>query len=178
MTIEGLAPAVLASELSTKDADAVTEQATPRATSEDSAVAAAVDALMRSKELYRDVDLNLGRIARRLGLPARQVSSTVNRIHGSSVSQYVNDQRIGEACRLLAASDEPITRIMFDAGFLSKSNVNREFLRVTGLSPKAWRLEHRTVEAKSRGHAVARRDKMKAGDTGQAPTNSRSAMRL
>ncbi|MER9461424.1 AraC family transcriptional regulator [Mesorhizobium sp. M0387] len=118
-------------------------QATPRATSEDSAVAAAVDALMQSKELYRDVDLNLGRIVRRLGLSARQVSSAVNRIHGSSVSQYVNNQRIGEACRLLAASDEPITRIMFDAGFLSKSNFNREFLRVTGLSPKAWRLEHR-----------------------------------
>jgi AraC-like DNA-binding protein len=71
------------------------------------------------------------------------VSSAVNRIHGSSVSQYVNNQRVSEACRLLAASDEPITRIMFDAGFLSKSNFNREFLRVTGLSPKTWRLEHR-----------------------------------
>ena len=97
---------------------------------------------MRSKELYKDVDLNLGRIARRLGLPARQVSSAINRIHGSSVSQYVNNQRIDEARRLLTTTDEPIIRIMFDAGFLSKSNFNREFLRITGLSPKAWRLGH------------------------------------
>jgi AraC-like DNA-binding protein len=139
--------AAVASETTAPDEDeeegeGARAQTTPRATNEDSAIAAAVDALMRSKGLYKDVDLNLGRIARRLGLPARQVSSAINRIHGSSVSQYVNNQRIDEARRLLATTDEPITRIMFDAGFLSKSNFNREFLRITGLSPKAWRLEH------------------------------------
>jgi AraC-like DNA-binding protein len=144
--------AAVASETAPLDDDEEEPQATPRATSEDSAVAAAVDALMQAKELYKDVDLNLGRIARRLGLPARQVSSAVNRIHGSSVSQYVNNQRIGEACRLLAASEVPITRIMFDAGFLSKSNFNREFLRVTGLSPKAWRLEHRPPDCATEAH--------------------------
>ncbi|GLQ80708.1 AraC family transcriptional regulator [Mesorhizobium huakuii] len=139
--------AAVASEAAAPDEDEEKDegpraQTMPRATSEESAIAAAVDALMREKELYKDVDLNLGRIARRLGLPARQVSSAINRIHGSSVSQYVNNQRIDEARRLLATTDEPITRIMFDAGFLSKSNFNREFLRITGLSPKAWRLEH------------------------------------
>lgn len=136
--------AAVASEAAAPDEDDEEADAhtAPRATSEDSAIAAAVDDLMQSKELYKDVDLNLGRIARRLGLPARQVSSAINRIHGSSVSQYVNNHRIDEARRLLAATDEPITRIMFDAGFLSKSNFNREFLRITGLSPKAWRLEH------------------------------------
>lgn len=139
--------AAVASEAATPEDDEKEDEGPrartlPRATGEESAIAAAVDELMRSKELYKDVDLNLGRIARRLGLSARQVSSAINRIHGSSVSQYVNNQRIDEARRLLATTDEPITRIMFDAGFLSKSNFNREFLRITGLSPKAWRLEH------------------------------------
>ncbi|UVK41455.1 AraC family transcriptional regulator [Mesorhizobium sp. AR10] len=148
----GGAAAVASEAAAVDEEDEEAPQTTPRATSEDSAVAAAVDALMRSKELYKDVDLNLGRIARRLGLPARQVSSAVNRIHGSSVSQYVNNQRIGEACRLLAASDEPITRIMFDAGFLSKSNFNREFLRATGLSPKAWRQQNRPLSDAMQAH--------------------------
>jgi AraC-like DNA-binding protein len=139
----GGAAAVASEATAFDEEDEEAPQSTQRATSEDSAIAAAVDALMRSKQLYKDVDLNLGRIARRLGLPARQVSSAINRIHGSSVSQYVNNQRIDEARRLLATTDEPITRIMFDAGFLSKSNFNREFLRIAGLSPKAWRLEHR-----------------------------------
>ena len=159
-----------------EDADGAHAQATPRATSEDSAIAAAVDALMRSKELYKDVDLNLGRIARRLGLPARHVSSAINRIHGSSVSQYVNNHRIDEARRLLATTDEPITRIMFDAGFLSKSNFNREFLRITGLSPKAWRLEHQppggAVSVMSNG------EKLTGRGAAQSPASSRSAMRL
>lgn len=103
------------------------------------ATAAAVDALMRARALYRDTELNLGRLARRLNCPARNVSIAINRVHGMSVSQYVNNFRIAEACRLLTETDAPVTRIMFDAGFLSKSNFNREFLRVTGTSPTLWR---------------------------------------
>lgn len=106
------------------------------------ATAAAVDALMVQKALYKDTDLNLGLLARRLNCPARSVSIAINRVHGMSVSQYVNNFRIAEACRLLAGTDAPITRIMFDAGFLSKSNFNREFLRVTGTSPKLWRAKN------------------------------------
>lgn len=113
------------------------------AAEEDREVAAALDALMAGRKLYRDTDLNLGRLARKLGQPARRVSSAVNRIHGMSVSHYVNKHRIEEACRLLAATDESVINVMMDAGFLSKSNFNREFLRVTGSTPIAWRRENR-----------------------------------
>ncbi|PZM07673.1 helix-turn-helix domain-containing protein [Rhizobium tubonense] len=112
---------------------------TVAATQQDSEVAASLDSLMQARQLYKDAELNLGRIARRLNSPARAVSNAVNRIHGMSVSQYVNNYRIDEACRLLAATDEPVTQIVFESGFLSKSNFNREFLRVTGTSPTAWR---------------------------------------
>ena len=112
---------------------------------EDKAVALALDALMADRQLYKDVDLNLGRLARRLNLPARRVSSAVNRIHGMSVSHYVNKYRIEEACRLLAATDTSVIQVMMEAGFLSKSNFNREFLRLTGVSPIAWRRGQRSV---------------------------------
>jgi AraC-like DNA-binding protein len=115
----------------------------PEAADEDREVAAALDALMAGRKLYRDTDLNLGRLARKLGQPARRVSSAVNRIHGMSVSHYVNKHRIEEACRLLAVTDESVINVMMDAGFLSKSNFNREFLRVTGTTPIAWRRENR-----------------------------------
>ncbi len=36
---------------------------------------------------------------------------------------------------------QSIMQIMFEVGFLTKSNFNREFLRVTGKSPSAWRAE-------------------------------------
>jgi AraC-like DNA-binding protein len=61
---------------------------------------------------------------------------------------------VREACRSLADTDEPITRIMFDAGFQTKSNFNREFLRVTGMSPKAWR--GRTSVANEKAEKIMR----------------------
>ncbi|MBR7539945.1 helix-turn-helix transcriptional regulator, partial [Mycobacterium tuberculosis] len=83
--------------------------------------------------LYRDVDLNLNRLARKMVVPARQVAIAVNRVEAVSGSHYVNDYRVREACRLLADTDRAVTGIMFDAGFQTKSNFNREFLRVTGM---------------------------------------------
>ncbi|MCX5493989.1 AraC family transcriptional regulator [Kaistia dalseonensis] len=100
-----------------------------------------IDGMMRAEGLYRDANLNLSRLARRAGMPARQISGAVNRLTGSNVSQYVNDFRIAEACRLLAETDHTVTTIMFESGFQTKSNFNREFRRVTGLAPAAWRDE-------------------------------------
>ncbi|MFN3319506.1 MAG: helix-turn-helix domain-containing protein [Allorhizobium sp.] len=102
-------------------------------------LAADLDRLMTERRLWADPDLNLARLARRLGMPARAISQAVNRVHGVSVSHYVNNHRITEACRLLADTDLPVTRILFEAGFMTKSNFNREFLRVTGENPSDWR---------------------------------------
>ncbi|MBS7540151.1 helix-turn-helix domain-containing protein [Ancylobacter lacus] len=110
---------------------------------EDHALAAAADALMLRTRLYADGELNLGRLARRLGRPARQVSQAINRVHGLSVSHFVNGYRVREACRLLETTDLPVTRVMLEAGFLTKSNFNRAFQRVTGASPSAWRQKAR-----------------------------------
>jgi AraC-like DNA-binding protein len=102
-------------------------------------VVAKIDDLMRVQELFRDANLNLNRLARKAGLPARRISIAVNRVRAKNVSQYINGYRIAEACRLLTETDQPVTKIMFDAGFQTKSNFNREFRRVTGMSPRAWR---------------------------------------
>lgn len=112
------------------------------------AIVAELDDLMRGKQLYKDMELNLKRIARRLRKPPRQVSEAVNRCCGTSVSVYVNNFRVEEACRLLCQTDEPVTHITFASGFLTKSNFNREFLRVTGMSPKAFRSQMITSDAR------------------------------
>lgn len=105
----------------------------------DEEVMARIDALMRTRGLYRDPDLSLDRLARRAGLPARRISAAINRATGRNVSQWVNDHRIGEACRLLVETGRPVTAVLFDAGFQTKSNFNREFRRVTGTTPVLWR---------------------------------------
>ncbi|WP_184695196.1 helix-turn-helix domain-containing protein [Rhizobium leguminosarum] len=108
-------------------------------TSADKETIAAVDALMEARKLYRDANLNLDRLARKTGIPARQISAAINRAMDKNVSQYVNDYRIGEACRLLAGTGKSVTEVMFEVGFQTKSNFNREFRRVTDMTPVAWR---------------------------------------
>lgn len=120
------------------DAPAPGEDAEQQA-AQDAAILQAVDALMREGRLFADADLNLGRLARRLHLPARRVSQAINRTRAVSVSHYVNGFRVREAQQLLETSGLPVMRVMFEAGFLTKSNFNREFRRVTGMSPSEWR---------------------------------------
>lgn len=106
---------------------------------EDTETIVRVDELMQEKKLYRDANLNLDRLARKAGIPARQISAAINRAMAKNVSQYVNEYRIAESCRLLDDTDQSVTEIMLDVGFQTKSNFNREFRRITDMTPLAWR---------------------------------------
>ena len=106
---------------------------------EDDAILAAIDDAMCGQHLYRDPDLTLDRLARRVVIPARQISGAINRRFGRNVSQVVNEYRIAEAQSLLHKTEKPVTEIMFECGFQTKSNFHREFLRVTGMGPRAYR---------------------------------------
>jgi AraC-like DNA-binding protein len=115
-------------------------------TEDDKAIVSKVQSLLIDGGLAKHPDLTLKRIASRLVLPARAVSQAINRAEGCNVSQFVNTVRVNEACRLLAKTAQPVTAIMFDSGFQTKSNFNREFLRVTGKTPREWRQEHSLVK--------------------------------
>lgn len=106
---------------------------------QDKAVFERLQTLMQVERLFIDPDISLSRIARRLALPVRSVSRAINTQTGLNVSQYVNDLRITEACRLLGESDIKITEVIYASGYNTKSNFNREFLRITGKSPSVWR---------------------------------------
>ncbi len=96
---------------------------------------------MQSSKPYKDPNINITRIARQLGVPARAVSNAVNRVRDQNFSQFVNQYRVLDACALLANTDIAITEIMFLAGFQTKSTFNREFLSATGKSPSRYRSE-------------------------------------
>ncbi|WP_026614652.1 helix-turn-helix domain-containing protein [Ensifer aridi] len=106
---------------------------------EDKETMIAIQRLMETRRIYRDMDLNLDRLARKAGIPTRQISAAINRTTAKNVSQYVNEFRIAEACRLLAETEKSVTEIMFEVGFQTKSNFNREFRRVTDMAPLQWR---------------------------------------
>ncbi|MNC48545.1 Transcriptional activator NphR [compost metagenome] len=115
---------------------------TPEATEDEEQLAEWFDRVqqrLRQDDLYLEPELNLARLARKVGLPARRVSQAINRHAGMNVSQYVNQLRVHQAAQWLLASDDPVTDIMQAAGFTTKSNFNREFLRIYSVNPSEWR---------------------------------------
>ena len=57
----------------------------------------------------------------------------------STVSDYLAGLRIGEACARLSATRQPIQHIAADVGYGSLANFNRQFLRLRGMTPRAYR---------------------------------------
>jgi AraC-like DNA-binding protein len=100
---------------------------------------AALEVLMTEERLYADSNLTLARVARRLSAPVRDVSNAINRVTGENFSRYVNGFRIRDARRALRETELPITDVMLDAGFVSKSSFNTEFRRIVGQTPSQFR---------------------------------------
>lgn len=104
---------------------------------EDAKIMARLEALMNQQKLYLDPDLTLTQIARRLILPVKAVSGAINRTTGENVSRYINARRV-DVARDALNSGESVTSAMLTAGFNTKSNFNREFLRINGVPPSVW----------------------------------------
>ena len=104
----------------------------------DKALMARLDALLESRRLYLDPELTLTRLAHVLHVPIKRLSAAINRSTGGNVSRHVNGYRVREACRALEGGAS-VTDAMLASGFNTKSNFNREFHRVTGRTPSAWR---------------------------------------
>ncbi|RLJ41411.1 AraC family transcriptional regulator [Litoreibacter meonggei] len=104
---------------------------------EDAKIMARLEALMMQQKLYLDPDLTLNQIARRLILPIKAVSGAINRSTGENVSRYINARRVEVACEALQ-NGESVTSAMLTAGFNTKSNFNREFLRIKQAAPSQW----------------------------------------
>lgn len=103
------------------------------------AILMSLDRLMREKEAFRDPDLTLNRLSRKLGIPARQISMAVNQIRQQNISKVLNEYRIEFAKQRLLHSQDTITDIYLTSGFQTKSNFNREFSRITEQTPSEFR---------------------------------------
>ena len=62
---------------------------------------------------------------------------------GKTFPAFVNDLRIGRACRLLAETEMNVTEIALCCGYRNLSNFNRQFLQLKRLSPSEFRRQMR-----------------------------------
>lgn len=58
-----------------------------------------------------------------------------------SFIRFVNEIRVGQACRKLAEEEWSVSEIAYACGFSNLSNFNRFFKEITGKTPRAYRQE-------------------------------------
>ncbi len=109
------------------------------AAGEGEALVAAARTLLTEQGLFRNPSLTLTRLARRVGVPDRDLSRAINAVTGVNVSQFVNQVRLEEAARLLETTEDPVARIQDQVGFLTRSNFYREFQKTYGAAPGSYR---------------------------------------
>lgn len=104
---------------------------------DDKKTVAMLQEYLNQSQLFLEPDLNLARLARKLSIPAKQLSAAVNRETGENVSRNINRFRIEHACAMMDSGSN-VTTAIHASGFNTKSNFNREFNRVKNMTPSAW----------------------------------------
>lgn len=85
-------------------------------------------------------DMKLKDLAQLLSMSPFHFSRLFKQSMGVSPHQYVIQQRVERAKRLLKQRDRAIIDIALECGFNSHSHLSKQFRQVTGMTPKAYRL--------------------------------------
>ncbi len=71
------------------------------------------------------------------------VAAAVKAATGHTVGDWIRSARVSEAASLLAHTDEPLEAIAHRVGWSDKTHFIRQFRRVHGKTPAAWRRQRR-----------------------------------
>lgn len=104
--------------------------------------------LMGSEKLYKESELSLSELANRLNTLPNYLSQVINDKEGKNFYDYINMLRIEEFKTLVSRPENrkyTLLSLSYDCGFNSKSSFNKNFKKVTGLSPSEY-LNHLNME--------------------------------
>lgn len=84
-------------------------------------------------------DISLEAIASHLSISPYYLSHLFKQLMGISPYQYVLQQRVERAKRLLRKSELTIAEIALECGFANQAHLAKHFRTLVGISPKAYR---------------------------------------
>ena len=117
--------------------------AAPSPTAADAALIEALRKLMEHGKVFREQDLSITSLSRKLDIPEHRLRRLINRQLGHrNFSAFINGFRLAEAETALSdpgQAEVPILTIALDAGFGSIGPFNRAFKAHTGLTPTEYR---------------------------------------
>ena len=90
---------------------------------------------------WRDPDLTLASLARKLGTNTSHLSRAINEGLGQNFNEMVNRERVRAVQADIAGADEArdLLEIALAAGFSSKASFNRSFKTYAGMTPSEYR---------------------------------------
>ncbi|GEN74932.1 helix-turn-helix domain-containing protein [Chryseobacterium hagamense] len=97
--------------------------------------------IMNEEKLYKDPELNLNAVAKRIGVHPNTLSQTINFIENKNFYDYINRQRTEEFKRMVLLQENgkfTILSLAFESGFNSKTSFNRNFKKYMNCSPREF----------------------------------------
>ena len=92
---------------------------------------------------HYDRPLRLGELAAIAHMTPSAFSRAFRRATGRTLTAYVNEVRVGAACRMLVDTAQPVAVIAAECGFRNLANFNRRFAELRRTTPRAYRRSFR-----------------------------------
>lgn len=87
-------------------------------------------------------DISLSSVAEIAKMNPSAFSRSFKRVHRKTFSKYVNEIRVGYACKLLQENELNVAAIAYESGFNNLSNFNRQFKLIKQLAPSVYLKKH------------------------------------
>ena len=88
-------------------------------------------------------DLNRNMIADEIHINMDYMSHQFHKKAGISLSNYIIEERMHEAKKLLVTTDYSLQQISDKTGFSNISYFHRQFKKLSGVTPQQYRTDHR-----------------------------------
>lgn len=101
-----------------------------------------INEIFLKEQIFKDGDLTLAALARKLNTNTSYLSRVINDYYGQNFSSFINRYRVNAAQKILVNpvyNHWTIEGIAKEVGFKSKSSFNIAFRTVTGLTPSAYK---------------------------------------
>jgi len=106
--------------------------------------------VMTDQKLFTEPELTLAGLAKTLGVHPNHLSQVINSYEGKNFYDYINFHRVEEFRKLAphpGNKNYTLLSMAFECGFNSKTSFNRNFRKVTGISPSEYlEQQHITLE--------------------------------
>ena len=83
-------------------------------------------------------NISLKNVAEVANMNKSAFSRLFKKVNNKPYSKYLNEIRIGYACKLLIENKYNITFICYESGFNNISNFNRQFKNITSMTPSEY----------------------------------------